>query len=818
IDITNFRHYNVIYFNFSKDFPRDVSITMAVMDATYFKGFTPSRYFHSTWNQSISLFQIEFYVEANTQVGEFMFSLTCLNIGTIYGSSLNSKLIIKKSKMDLQGPVFKEIKKINIQMLDKNNKLGEFGWSMVIEDPVNGFNLGYVIVRGEFDQSIYNISVSSDNIKTGNIYLGEYDFKFKVSYPCITQKYIITEVYLLDKINRVSFFELSSITQFSEINPFLYFLNDTDINKIQVICSNEINSASSDLDPPILKNFIPSAKIVDVGSNNRNISFLLSSEDPQSGIKIYAQNPIIYLTSTNNRVLECLAEFWSSTDFEAYYTCSVELPFGFGYPDGIILSVYGFINNNGYYSGFTYDDLLGAQKIAFIETTFGINKAIIKDYYEISERGGDLILFGGGFDESSKSIITFFDNTTEQIDCQFITSSAIRAPNVKATDKPYRVYVKTLLYESNSIIVTPVIYGFNQRPSVTPPPDSVPPLPTNKPQICIGSPQCGGPTHGRCIDNQGCVCFKPWVGKDCLSQVVIVDPPKINETNPSTEIIVPDDKNAVPITYRSLISLVALREIDIFGKEVYHKTFDSWIARQLDNSTFVYNLSLDIKKEKSSGVARIKVTLRWFINESNISFADQDLVMSPSSMKYTIEISNYPFDNQINSLQLIFSASIQSNTSKEICSSREFGETTAGDNSEYIKVQVENHSLYGRFIRRGIVDSNIISISNILLDKDMNPITETKSLQSYVGIQIPNFKSIAIIDPDFSVLIDSKSASSICSSSSKLNRSKLAGIIIGTIAFILVVVVSIIYFFIKRKSTREFELKLKSRMKKLEKL
>ncbi|EGC32466.1 hypothetical protein DICPUDRAFT_155550 [Dictyostelium purpureum] len=65
---------------------------------------------------------------------------------------------------------------------------------------------------------------------------------------------------------------------------------------------------------------------------------------------------------------------------------------------------------------------------------------------------------------------------------------------------------------------------------------------------------------------------------------------------------------------------------------------------------------------------------------------------------------------------------------------------------------------------------------------DMNPITSTKELQSYIGIQIPNYKESVIIDPDFSVLVDSYSASSksdsICPSNSKLSATKIAGIIV----------------------------------------
>ncbi|EGC33669.1 hypothetical protein DICPUDRAFT_36315 [Dictyostelium purpureum] len=74
----------------------------------------------------------------------------------------------------------------------------------------------------------------------------------------------------------------------------------------------------------------------------------------------------------------------------------------------------------------------------------------------------------------------------------------------------------------------------------------------------------------------------------------------------------------------------------------------------------------------------------------------------PSTIKYTIKITSYPFSMKLNTLQLIMKASIQTN-SKNSCSNKKFGEYIR-DNSDYIKLQVDNHSLYGRFVKRCIID------------------------------------------------------------------------------------------------------------------
>ncbi|KAM9942273.1 hypothetical protein ACTFIT_005650 [Dictyostelium discoideum] len=133
-------------------------------------------------------------------------------------------------------------------------------------------------------------------------------------------------------------------------------------------------------------------------------------------------------------------------------------------------------------------------------------------------------------------------------------------------------------------------------------------------------------------------------------------------------------------------------------------------------------------------------------------------------------------------------ASLSSSKTDDICSDKQFGEKTDEfyDISNYLKIKVDDHSLYGRFIKRAIVDFLVKTKSNELLDSSINSISSSSSSQSFIGIILPNYANSIIIDPDFSVLIDSKSASSsdnsICTTinDSKLTKAQLAGIIVGS--------------------------------------
>ncbi|EGC39456.1 hypothetical protein DICPUDRAFT_26886 [Dictyostelium purpureum] len=838
--VTNHRHYNVLYFNYT-DIPRNSIISMIDYSIERyhptldFKDNIATPYFHSTYNYTIQMFQIEFYIEANSPIGNFNFFLNN-EIVFVTKELFSNRLRIKKSNMDLQGPIFKEIKKITSNEINNTNKFAEIGWTMAIEDPINGFRDGFVVIKGEIDQSIYNISVSFNNVKNGgNKFLGEYDFKFNLTYPCISQQYIISEVVLTDVANRKSVFAIfpsyfpSSLRSAS--NPFLYFLNDTNINTIQVQCSNH-PSASADTTAPVLKSFISSKTTIDVSALDRNVTFTFVAEDLESGLKAN-QYPIVYLTIYVGQYIECKSSIIEITQTNATYSCTIQLPVGFGYshPNVILLSVYGFINNNGILSGFSTQDLINFNNDMFhdsLEVTynFASNQPILIDYLMINDKGGDLIVSGVKFNRNIDVYFNFKDGSVSTANINVISSTKFRVSDVKATKDPYQIYIKSSNINSNTITVTPVVYDYylHGDPEPTFPP-TVTPVPTNKPQQCKGNPTCGGPTNGKCIANQGCVCYSPWVGIDCQSQIVIIDPPIFNNgsnnsTSPSIDIVVPDknntngNNNTTPITYHSLISIVSLREINIQNEVVNTITFkDDWLSKQIDDSTIIFYK--EFTKSTTDATTNITVTLKWFKNQTTISFAQEQLLMNPSTLKYTIEISNYPFENSLNQLELVMSASMQSNTTDDICSAKEFGETTNGDNSNYLKIQVDNYSLYGRFIRRGIIDSTIRTISNILLDKDMNPITSSKSLQSYIGIQIPYYKESAIIDPDFSILIDSNKASSICSNKSKLSGAKLAGIIIGCVAFIAVITISIIYHLKKKKMAKEFTKGMNQKMKQM---
>ncbi|KAM9968184.1 hypothetical protein ACTFIW_002620 [Dictyostelium discoideum] len=234
---------------------------------------------------------------------------------------------------------------------------------------------------------------------------------------------------------------------------------------------------------------------------------------------------------------------------------------------------------------------------------------------------------------------------------------------------------------------------------------------------------CGGISQGVCTNN-GCVCKSPWVGTDCSSKVIIIPQPSKNDSNPTIEFEINNEQsnkyNNNNTLFKSIISIVKLRELDFNSKEINSFNFSKWEFKEIDNTTYKYKSNIS--------TTDVTITLQWFEKETNISFANTDIKMKPSTIKYTIEISKYNFKNKLNRLQLIISTMMVMNKTSDddnnnnknnnnICSNKEFGETIKEENSNYLKIQIDNHSIYARFIKRAIVDTTkIITLENSMLD------------------------------------------------------------------------------------------------------
>ncbi|KAK5579500.1 hypothetical protein RB653_009183 [Dictyostelium firmibasis] len=830
--------YNIVYLN-STELPHDTPLSFSLLDIISIpmqrdSEFTTILKNEFIYNTTSRLFESKFILPKNNIFGEIGFQI-CWGQNYIQGNSLMKELlIVNNTILDNQGPIFSLFEKIGNGSIISTT--GTVGWKFNITDDLNGFESGYIKVMGSVDSSTYEFNFTINDV-IGDKFNCQYQILINISEPCISQEYRIVKVILYDSNDIASKFYLygNGIPN-SNINPFMNFLDiGEDITIIPFTCSTSTMYDSK----PTLLSFKSSTTTIDVGATNRTISFDFSIDPGVNGIK-QDQLPIVYLTTQYTEISKCYSKLISYSTNSVHYNCSTELPIGFGYPGILILSMYGIVNNGGYYYGYSTNDIQSVLNSNFyLNTSFSSNLPIITSTSRyFSDDNGEIIIFGRGFSTISQVNIVYNDSRLSPNSLPLIAfygSSAIKVSGIKSTEKSFNIKLLTTNgLSSNEYTIQPIYFNQSPKPTPTVSPTSTPtptasptstptptasptstptstpiptetPIPTNAPQKCQGNPECGGKNQGYC-SSAGCICYAPWIGLTCTSQIIIVPQPTINTTNPQTEIpTTPTDNNQTSseesqkMIFKSLVSLVSLRELNFINEEVNNHIFDQWIYTPINQFKNQYFTTVSS--------TNITVTLEWFNQTTSIEFANQNLTMNPSTIKYTIEISNYPFANKLNQLQLVMSASLTLN-SNDICSSNQFGNTSTGDDSNYLKIQIENHSLYGRFIKRAIIDNIVKSVDNVLLDSSLNVIdSSSSSLQSFIGITIPYYFKSIIVDPDFSVLIDSKSASdnndSVCTKNkSGLTTSQLAGIIVGSVGFAAVIIITTTYIVIKKRRDR----------------
>ncbi|KAN0038131.1 hypothetical protein ACTA71_000303 [Dictyostelium dimigraforme] len=811
IDLTNQNVDNIIYFSFgdangyysSTDIAFSLTDPKSLRDQEFngdISKYYKTKLSFAKWDSSKNRFSAPFKMPANTVPGQLDYTIIFDRDNIIPSTILpmEYQLNVTCSNVDIQGPI---ITNIIYNYNPSFNDAVSFGWTITIEDSINGFDNGYIIIRGIMDSSLYNVSISSKNGKNGNKLKDNYDVLIELdrTHKCISQNYSITYVYLVDTFgNEATFYRHSTDIQLkkevysydSTGNPLINFINQQSLLSIpspQYCNSTQSSSTFS------LVNFTTNITQMDSGIKDRSITFNFEAQDT-TGLK-KDQYPIVYLISQDFKSSQCISKIMLLDDVKGVYQCTFDqLPLGFGYPNGLSVSVYGFINNGGQFFGFSSTMLNSSGFQNYIKVPYyNPNEIMITGTTEFNEFSSEFLIYGTAF-SLIYSIKATLSNGT-QIECtfQFYFNSILRIYNFPTGIKdPFTLIGNGI---SNVYTVTPIQYNFNYQPIITETPTV-----TYPPQKCKGSPECGGASNGYC-SSSGCVCYSPWFGIDCTSQIVTVPPPSIDTDKPITSIYVPNNSNGNNIS--SIISIVALREINsVTNEQIKIHYLEKWVYNNISSTISQYKSN--ITNDDETTTTTIVATLEWFTESKNISFANEKLTMNPSSMKYTIELSSYPFANALSNLQVVMSAQIQSSEKNDICTDKDFGNTTM-ENSNYIKLQVASNSFYGRYIKRGILDGKIVTVENEILDSKFNSIQSENTAQTYIGILIGRYVNYATIDPDFSVLIESNKANSdspnsICSAisnSKQLSAGQLVGIIIGSFIGFLTLLIIVVFLMYK---------------------
>ncbi|EFA85190.1 hypothetical protein PPL_02190 [Heterostelium album PN500] len=650
-----------------------------------------------------------------------------------------------------------------------------YGWEFVITDKPNGFYKATFDIVSDLDVLPRNVVMNATHFISGSPNDATYRIMFPVELPCRSQTFALTNINLFD----------------SNYTTIAYSAINTIVNTPQ---------------EPQLKIYLNCSEIIDTSSINREFEASLSVTDGDGSGISKRHLPIIRLISenTNELYLETTLDTYNTS--HATYHVKKQLPFGFGMRN-ILVSVTGLVDKQLNYNSYVSTDLRDAGFPYLIKKQFSTNIPILETASLFTSNGGSLTLTGqlfGVVQSKLKAYIDFNDgNDYQLVTTSFFSGLVLQLSNIKSinsTTIKVKV-VKNDIYASNVLLVN-VIRVNTPKPSLSPKPTSPPDA-----SLCPGTPPCNN--RGECTIG-GCQCQSPWTGPTCSSQTIIIPPPT-PQPDPSTGTNIPVNNNNVT----SMINVVEVREIDDLDQIVQIFKISQWNftdqSKSMNNPSYLYSSQLE------RTTTNINVTITYYQNQTNITFGESTLNIQASSIKYSIELSKFNFTKSTNLLQVVLEATIKSNN-KDSCSSTQVGgKDGSKDDVKWIKMNIDKLSLYGRFIDFGIIDDKPTKITNRIIDDEDENTPQFRSIK--VGITLPAYDNIALLDPDFSNLIDVETDSSIsylCKSKGGLSNGAIAGIVVGGVVFVSIAVGTTIFVMKKKKMKRENK-KMTQRLKTIQK-
>ncbi|EFA83757.1 hypothetical protein PPL_02824 [Heterostelium album PN500] len=820
--IFTFRIYNITYFHFEKNNidmsdGGDVENVLWISFNKNVPGGTPVLTF--------GLFtQLDSFVEQNTFYGEYVpekdmyridfimtncfpgsqsyyfHSANAMYLSTDIQSAIgsNATLNVLHSYGDYLRPSLVELttnKNLNIP-LELNITLG---WLFRVTDYPNGFLNGSLDFLSDKDLKINTIRFNETSRVSGDKYDGYYSVNFTVNGDtCRSQTFMILNLNLYDQYPAPSVLG-PGISSIYDIYGTVYeqYLN------ITINCQLAVDTILPKLET------LSFTKTVDVGSSNREFEAIFSISDVGSGIS-ERHNPHVYILSDNPDTFTIQSTVLNYTSKLAFYSAKAQLPWGFG-QNNLLFSIYGLTDNYLNIKGYSSMDLHSAGFDYSITRQQSFVDPILESCTQITKKGGPLVIFGHNLYKPQSISFQLLINYNNGSNWAPVTSLTMKSVTTLRTDvSPFTAdyiqvkFVFSNLVESNILDIYPLIRTLKPpRPTTTPKPTVTP---SPNPNLCPGEPVCNN--QGECLST-GCKCNAPWYGPSCSSKVRPTPIPPPAE-NPSVEfnVTTPDSPNQL-ITAK--ISVVSLLELNSEMIQVNNFTLGQWNLTSSvsndDKTTYSYYSYLNGRN------TIVNTTIDFFKKESNITFAGGVINIVPFTIKFTIAVNHFDFVDRLSLMQITMEATITSSDS-DACSSKFIGEES-NDNVQWVKMNINDNSLYGRFLDRALVDNNVITSKNVIIE-DGESKDSYDSVTSKIGIIIPYYEINAIIDPDFSTLIDTSydGPSKTCKKKG-LSTGAIVAIAVSCGAFACAMVVGSIIFI---KKQRKFKRQNKVMKQKLERM
>ncbi|EGG17446.1 hypothetical protein DFA_08441 [Cavenderia fasciculata] len=662
------------------------------------------------------------------------------------------------------GPKFVINAKVLEVVITPGGTGGVISWTGVIFDYAL-FASAQIVIQGSEDPLPYQFAVLPNAT-------GIFEISIPIASNCKTQNYTVSRLEVVTITKQLLTYD--PYYGIDSINPL------SGIDLINIKCTPTVDNTPPDVTAWNVIEVIPRYRYkVDYTVQEQGTSGLSARHIPV----VYALNSAKDLLSFNS------TRQGATNTIQSTYTAIIDLPYGFVLGGGFGLSLYGLVDNNLNFNGYSTYDLESLGFKAYFPTFDIIDPVItsIDPLTQDSKGVGQLVVKGDAFG-SPLQLATVKG---------FIQCDGGAIIPVQSSHLPINLFSMSLDHSHRQLST---VTNFTVASYAPPPVPAV---------ICPNN--CN--SRGNCTSS-GCVCTSPYIGSDCLGQTDNATKTTIDQTVPTTSFLTnqTDANNTITATQIvTTISLVEIREMDIDDKEVVSYKQLNWTPYNLTlNSTekqvFLYNTTIQGDK------ATINVTLEYLEMEQTYNFANQNFTVPSQSVKYSVAISNYVFASQLNHMVLLFNTSI----GRDECASKEAGYLDSSNNLlAWIELSVGQNVLYARFQQNAIVDDRIVSIQNsIVPNNNTNSVNNT----ALVGIHLPIFSNYAIIDPDFSLLLTDKKVTTTCINGEMVEEEKNENWKVIVIAVVCsavgatVLVIATVYILKKNKwRIREQTIKLRRR-------
>ncbi|GAM22266.1 hypothetical protein SAMD00019534_054410 [Acytostelium subglobosum LB1] len=273
-------------------------------------------------------------------------------------------------------------------------------------------------------------------------------------------------------------------------------------------------------------------------------------------------------------------------------------------------------------------------------------------------------------------------------------------------------------------------------------------------------PACG--QHGSCNTGTGvCDCSTGWTGIDCSQQLAVggetSDPPKLPDNNKPSEVKLGSVSKKVEFN----VSMTEIREVSPAGAIIKQRFIKdiAWTNAEpgADGSN---DTSITTYLGTYSDDAKFVLTVdtQIFTEESTYNFAGDNFKVPANSIKYTIHLDQWTFNDKLNSLRVFFLA--QAGSGANGCEQAKLAGQVSNSQSSLRSMEIVQGSgmLKAYYSDRMIIDGRVTHSTVELVDESDQSMVELKranpdTLSVLTSITVNNFGSSAKIDPNFGSLL-----------------------------------------------------------------